>query len=140
MEHLFSSFRIRGIELKNRIVMPSIASFFTDKEGGITDLAVEHYRRRAAGGPAMVMMEACAVSPEGIVSPNQSRIYDDRHIEEVAKIARVIEEEGSIPAIQIHHGGRQTSPRVMEPYTGKARIPWASDSWCSTAVGSSVSP
>ncbi len=113
MEHLFSSFRIRDIELKNRIVMPSIASFFTDKEGHITDLAIEHYRRRAAGGPAMVMMEACAVSSEGIVSPNQTRIYHDRYIEELAKIARAIEEEGSIPAIQLHHGGRQISPKVI---------------------------
>jgi len=113
VEHLFSSFRIKDIELKNRIVMPSIASFFTDKEGRITDLAVEHYRRRAAGGPAMVMMEACAVSPEGIVSPNQTRIHDDRYIEELSKIARAIEKEGAVPAIQIHHGGRQVSPKVI---------------------------
>jgi len=134
VEHLFSSFRIRDIELKNRIVMPSIASFFTDKEGGITDLAVEHYRRRAAGGPAMVMMEACAVSAEGIVSPNQSRIYDDRHIDEVAKIARVIEEEGSVPAIQIHHGGRQISPKVI------CRKPLAPSPLPCPAIGAEVEP
>ena len=114
MEHLFSSFRIKEIELKNRIVMPSIASFFTGEGGSITDHAVEHYRRRAAGGPAMVMMEACAISPEGAVAPNQTRIHDDRHIEELAKIARVIEEEGSVPAMQIHHGGRQISPKVID--------------------------
>lgn len=114
MDHLFSTFRIRDIELKNRIVMPAIASFFAGAGGRITDHIVDHYRRRAAGGPAMVMMEACAVSVEGKVSPNQTRIYADRHIEELAKIARAIKEEGAVPALQIHHGGRQISPKVLK--------------------------
>lgn len=93
--------------------MPAIASFLADKRGQITDKAIEHYRRRASGGPAMVMMEACAVSPEGIVSENQNRIYDDQFVDGLKDIAQVIQEEGAIPAIQIHHGGRQISPKVI---------------------------
>jgi NADPH2 dehydrogenase len=81
MKHLFSPFRIKNLDLKNRIVMPSIASFFTESGGRLTGVAVEHYRRRAAGGAAMVTMEACSVSPEGTVSPYQTCIYDDRYIE-----------------------------------------------------------
>ncbi|MBW1697074.1 MAG: FAD-dependent oxidoreductase [Deltaproteobacteria bacterium] len=114
MDYLFSEFRIKGVELKNRIVMPALASFLTEEAGRITERTIEHYRRRAAGGPAMVMMEACAVSAEGIVSAKQTRIYDDQHIEGLAKIARVIESEGAIPAVQLHHGGRQISPRVIK--------------------------
>ena len=114
MNYLFSPFFLHTIELKNRIVMPAIASFLTEEGGRITDIAIEHYRRRAAGGPAMVMMEACAVSPEGIVSPNQTRICDDQFIEGLAKIADAIESEGAIPSVQIHHGGRQISPRVIK--------------------------
>ena len=113
LEHLFSSFQLKHIALKNRIVMPAVASFFTEEGGQITDLTIEHYRRRAAGGPGMVMMEACAVSPEGIVSPNQPRICDDQFIEGLSKIARVMESEGAVPSIQLHHGGRQISPRVI---------------------------
>ena len=113
METLFSPFTIKNITLKNRIVMPSIASFMIGADGSISEATIEHYRRRSAGGPAMVILEACAVSPEGIVSAHQARIYDDRFIDGLAKIARAMKEEGTIPALQIHHGGRQTSAKVI---------------------------
>ena len=113
MEHLFSTFSIKGCELKNRIVMPGLASFLIENDGSIPQKAIEHYRLRAAGGPAMVIMEACAVSPEGIVSPHQARIFDDRFVEGLSKIARAMKSEGTIPAVQIHHGGRQTSAKVI---------------------------
>ena len=93
--------------------MPPLASFLIGDDGSITDATIEHYRRRAAGGPAMVIMEACAVSPEGIVSPHQPVIYDDRYIDGLSKIAAAIKEEGAVPALQIHHGGRQTSAKVI---------------------------
>jgi 2,4-dienoyl-CoA reductase-like NADH-dependent reductase (Old Yellow Enzyme family)/thioredoxin reductase len=114
MEHLFSPFSLKGVELKNRIVMPPLASFLIEEDGSVTDKTIEHYRRRAAGGPAMVIVEAHAVSPEGIVSHHQARIYDDRFTEGLSRIASVIRAEGAVPAIQIHHGGRQTSARVIK--------------------------
>lgn len=113
MEHLFSTFSIKGCELKNRIVMPGLASFLIENDGSIPQKAIEHYRLRAAGGPAMVIMEACAVSPEGIVSPHQARIFDDRFVEGLSKIARAMKSEGTVPAVQLHHGGRQTSAKVI---------------------------
>ena len=113
LKHLFSPFKIKQCALKNRIVMPSLASFLIENDGSITDNTVEHYRRRAAGGPAMVIMEACAVSPEGIVSPHQARIFDDRFVEGLAKIAAAMKSEGAVPAVQLHHGGRQVSSKVI---------------------------
>lgn len=114
MKHLFSSFEIKNCQLRNRIVMPGLASFLIEDDGSITGKTVEHYRLRAAGGPAMVIMEACAISEEGIVSPHQARIYDDRFVEGLTKIARAMKSEGTVPAVQIHHGGRQTSSRVIK--------------------------
>jgi 2,4-dienoyl-CoA reductase-like NADH-dependent reductase (Old Yellow Enzyme family)/thioredoxin reductase len=113
MKYLFSPYQIKNCELKNRIVMPGLASFLLETDGSITERTIEHYRLRAAGGPAMVIMEACAVSPEGIVSPHQARIYDDRFLEGLSKIAQAMKSEGAVPAVQIHHGGRQTSARVI---------------------------
>ena len=114
MQPLFSSFSIKDIQLENRIVMPGLASFLIGDGGIISEATVEHYRRRAAGGPAMIIMEACAVSPEGVVSDHQARIDDDRFIEGLSKIAAVLKSEGSVPAIQFHHGGRQTSIKVIK--------------------------
>lgn len=113
MRHLFTPFRVKNIELENRIVLPPLASFLIEKGGGITEKTVEHYRRRAAGGPAMVIMEACAVSPEGVVSPNQARIDEDWLLEGLSRIAAAVRDEGAIPAVQLHHAGRQVSPKVI---------------------------
>lgn len=113
MNHLFSSLEIKNLTLSNRIVMPGLASFLIENDGTIDSRTVEHYRRRAAGGPAMVIMEACAVSAEGIVSPHQARIYDDQFMEGLSGIARAIKSEGAIAGLQLHHGGRQTSSRII---------------------------
>ncbi|MFC1822518.1 FAD-dependent oxidoreductase [Thermodesulfobacteriota bacterium] len=114
LKHLFTPFRIKNLQLENRIVMPGLASFLFEKDGSVTDKTVEHYRRRAAGGPAMVILEASAVAPEGIVSRTQARIYDDRFTDGLARIARAMKAEGAIPAIQLHHGGRQTSAGIIK--------------------------
>ncbi len=114
MDSLFSPFTIKNISLNNRIVMPALASFLLGNDGSISDATIEHYRRRAAGGPAMVIVEACSVSPEGVVSAHQARIYEDRFVDGLARIASAIKEEGSVPAVQIHHGGRQTSIKVIK--------------------------
>ena len=114
MQPLFSFFSIKDIQLKNRIVMPALASFLIEDDGTITDATIEHYRRRAGGGSAMIIMEAHAVSPDGVVSAHQARIYDDRFIGGLSKVAAVMKSEGSVPAIQIHHSGRQTSIKVIK--------------------------
>jgi 2,4-dienoyl-CoA reductase-like NADH-dependent reductase (Old Yellow Enzyme family)/thioredoxin reductase len=114
MKKLFSPFSIRDCHLKNRIVMPALASFLIEDDGSYTQKTIEHYRLRAAGGPAMVIVEAHGVAPEGIVSNHQARIYDDRFIEGLSKISGVMKSEGAIPAIQIHHAGRQVPARVIK--------------------------
>jgi 2,4-dienoyl-CoA reductase-like NADH-dependent reductase (Old Yellow Enzyme family)/thioredoxin reductase len=113
MRYLFQPFTIKTVKLKNRIVLPPLASFLIEEGGRITDRTIEHYRRRAAGGPAMVIMEACAVAPEGIVSANQARIDDDRQLDGLARIAAALKAEGTVAAVQLHHAGRQTSAKVI---------------------------
>ena len=102
--------------------MPPLASFLIKDDGSYTEKTIEHYRRRAAGGPAMVMVEAHGVAPEGIVSIHQARLYEDRFIEGLSKIAAIIKSEGVVPAIQIHHAGRQVPYRVIKqkPYAPSA--------------------
>ncbi|MFZ0610969.1 MAG: FAD-dependent oxidoreductase, partial [Desulfobacterales bacterium] len=85
-------------------------------------------------GPAMVIMEACAVAPEGVVSENQARIDSDRLLEGLSRIAAAIKAEGAIPAIQIHHAGRQTSAKVIR------RLPLAPSPLPCPAIRGDVEP
>ncbi len=119
LNNLFSPFAIRDLRLDNRIVMPALASFLVAPGGSVTSKTLEHYRRRAAGGLAMLIVEAAAVAPEGIVSETQLRIDDDRFIEGLASLARVIKSSGARAAIQLHHAGRQTKAKLI------GRLPFA---------------
>ena len=65
-------------------------------------------------------MEATAVSPEGRISPADSGIYYDDHIEPFAKIARFIKQQGSVAGIQIAHAGRKAS--ANKPWEGNNHV------------------
>ncbi len=68
-----------------------------------------HLGSRAIGGAAMVMAEATAVTPEGRISPWDTGIWSDAHVDAFAPIARFIDDSGAVPAIQLAHAGRKAS-------------------------------
>ena len=43
---LFSTYRIKNLELQNRIVLPPLASFLIKQGGSITDQTIEHEFRK----------------------------------------------------------------------------------------------
>ena len=45
MQALFSPFAIKGLQLKNRIVMPGLASFLFADDGSVSEATIEHYRQ-----------------------------------------------------------------------------------------------
>ena len=133
LTHLFSPFSLRSLRLDNRIVMPSMGVFLSD-QGEATDQTMAYYRRRARGGAGLVMVEASGVAPEGVVSPQQMRLYDDAHIKGLQHVAKVIQDEGIPAGIQIHHAGRQVSPKVI------GRPPYAPSNLRCTAIKGDVEP
>jgi len=50
---LFSPFRIGNLELKNRIVMPPMATHFAGEDGLVNDRHIAYYLRRVRGGAAI---------------------------------------------------------------------------------------
>ncbi len=133
LKHLFSPFSIRNLKLSNRIVMPSMGVFLSD-QGQATEQTLAYYCRRARGGAGLIMVEASGVAPEGVVSSQQMRLYDDTHITGLQRVARVIQEEGPPAGIQIHHAGRQVSSKVI------GRPPYAPSDLRCTAIKGEVEP
>jgi 2,4-dienoyl-CoA reductase-like NADH-dependent reductase (Old Yellow Enzyme family) len=105
--NVFSTFTVGKLELSNRIVMPPMVIRKASDDGSVTSVILDHYARSI--GPGLTVVEAAVVSPEGRLDRNQLGIFDDRHTEGLAKLARVIHEGGSAASIQIHHAGRNTS-------------------------------
>src|SRR5690242_15954778 len=77
---LFRPLTLRGLTLKNRIVVSPMCQY-SSEDGFATDWHLVHLGSRAVGGAAVVMTEATAVEARGRISPQDLGIYRDEHIE-----------------------------------------------------------
>src|SRR6185503_14699330 len=83
---LLSPLTIRGITFRNRIVMSPMCQYSAE-EGLANDWHLVHLGSRAVGGAALIIVEATAVTRDGRISPGDMGIWDDSHIEPLARIA-----------------------------------------------------
>ena len=116
---LFDSLTIRGATFRNRVAMSPMCQY-SSEDGLANDWHLVHLGSRAVGGVGLVMVEATAVTPEGRISPEDMGIWDDKHIEPLARIARFVASQGAVPAIQLAHAGRKASTQA--PWLGGAPI------------------
>jgi 2,4-dienoyl-CoA reductase-like NADH-dependent reductase (Old Yellow Enzyme family) len=124
--HLFMPLQLRGVTLRNRIVVSPMCEY-SSTDGFATDWHLVHLGCRAVGGAGAVLTEAAAVLPEGRISPDDLGIWDDRHMDGLARIFRFIESQGAVPGLQLAHAGRKAS--TYAPAKGEGRIPLASGGW-----------
>jgi 2,4-dienoyl-CoA reductase-like NADH-dependent reductase (Old Yellow Enzyme family) len=126
MAHLFSDFRLRGITLANRIGVSPMCQYSCE-DGFATDWHLVHLASRAVGGAGLVFTEAAAVTPEGRISPQDLGVWSEGHFEPLARIARAIDQQGSIAGIQLAHAGRKGS--TYRPWSGNGKVPEAEGGW-----------
>lgn len=113
-EKLFSSIRIRNMEIKNRLVVPAMGTNQCNADNSVSNRFVEYWATRARGGWGLVIVEVTAVAPDGLASERVPAIYDDKYIPGFKKLADAVHKTGTKIGVQLHHAGRQTDPR----YTG----------------------
>lgn len=91
------------------------------------DWHLVHLGSRAAGGAGLVFVEATGVTAQGRISPRDTGIWDDRHIEAFARIAHFVERMEAVPAIQLAHAGRKAS--TAPPWEGTKRLAPGDGGW-----------
>jgi 2,4-dienoyl-CoA reductase-like NADH-dependent reductase (Old Yellow Enzyme family)/thioredoxin reductase len=123
-ETLFSPFRIGNVELKNRIVMPPMATHFAGEDGFVNDRHIAYYLKRIQGGAAYITFEHTGVMKQGRAFPQMALIDSDQHIPHFKRLADAIHHEGGKMVIQINHAGRQTSSTFTgSPIVAPSPIP-----------------
>jgi 2,4-dienoyl-CoA reductase-like NADH-dependent reductase (Old Yellow Enzyme family) len=105
---LFNPLGIRGIKLRNRIVISPMCQY-SSVDGFANDWHLVHLGSRANGGAALVIQEATAVTARGRISPDEMGLWKDEQIEPLQRITRFIKNQGSVPGIQLAHAGRKAS-------------------------------
>jgi len=107
---------VKGLTLKNRIVMPPMQTSLASSEGAVTDKLVKYYVRRS-NALGLLIVEHCYVSLGGRLSERQLGIYDDRLVPELEELSSSVHATGTPVVIQINHAGRTTSMKItgMQP-------------------------
>lgn len=132
---LLSPLTIRGVTLRNRIVVSPMCQY-SAQDGFVNDWHLVHLGSRAVGGTSLIFVEATAVTPEGRITPFDTGIWSDEHIEPLNRIVRFLHSQGAVPAIQLAHAGRKASHDA--PWKGGAALAPEQGGW--TVVGPSVIP
>ena len=126
MTKLFEPFALRGITLKNRIVVSPMCQY-SAQDGFANDWHLVHLGSRAVGGAALIIQEATAVSPEGRISPEDLGIWKDEHVPMLKRINEFIVAQGSVPGIQLAHAGRKSSTYAL--WRGEGAVPESEGGW-----------
>lgn len=105
---LLTPLTIRGVTLRNRIVMSPMCQYVA-QDGLASDWHLVHLGSRASGGVGLVIAEATAVTAEGRITPGDLGIWGEQHIEPLARIVRFVKSQGAVAGIQLAHAGRKAS-------------------------------
>lgn len=126
MSILFSSFALKNLEIKNRIVMAPMCQYSADEDGNVDNWHIIHYATRAIGGVGLIIIEATAVEPRGRISANDLGIWKDEHINGLKRIVDECKKYGAKVGIQLAHAGRKCSV-ASENIVAPSAIPFSED-------------
>jgi anthraniloyl-CoA monooxygenase len=110
----FSKFKLRDLELQNRIVMSSMGQYVAEN-GLVNDWHFQHYTSRAVGGLGLILTEMTAVSDTGIITEGCAGIYTENQVMAWKRITSFIHQYTQTKiGIQLGHSGRK----------GCSKTPW----------------
>jgi NADPH2 dehydrogenase len=107
MSKLFTSFKLKDIEVKNRIVMAPMCMYSAGNDGIANDWHFVHYTSRAVGGAGLILQEATAVEPRGRITSNDLGLWDDNQIDGLKRIVDAVKQNGALMGVQLAHAGRK---------------------------------
>lgn len=102
---LFRPLTVRSLELRNRIVMSPMTR--SHSPGGVPGPdVVEYYRRRAAGGTALIVTEGVAIDhPTAVDNPRVPHMYGEAALDGWRCVVDAVHAEGGRIVPQLWHVG-----------------------------------
>ncbi len=110
---MLTPFRLRGVTLKNRIVVSPMAQY-SAHDGVAGDYHLVHLGARALGGAGMVFAEMTCVSADARITPACPGMYAPEHTAAWKRIVDFVHASSDAKiALQLGHAGAKGSTRVM---------------------------
>jgi 2,4-dienoyl-CoA reductase-like NADH-dependent reductase (Old Yellow Enzyme family)/thioredoxin reductase len=111
---LLEPFQLKGLLLKNRIVMASMGTNLANPQGFVTDEMISYYVERAEGGAGLIITELVTVDfPLGNGIERQLSIDDDKFIPGLRRLVTRVKKYGSKIFIQLNHAGNRANPQII---------------------------
>ena len=113
MPPMFTPFKVRGITLKNRILVSPMAQY-SAVDGVAGDYHLAHLGARAMGGAALVFTEMTCVSADARITPACPGMYAPQHTQAWRRIVDFVHQHSDARiALQLGHAGAKGSTRAM---------------------------
>ncbi len=109
---MFLPFRMRGVELSNRVVV-SAMDMYSSIDGVPQDFHMVHLGSRALGGAGLVMTEMVCTSAQGRITPGCGGLWSDEQTQAWKRIVDFVHTTSSKIGLQLGHSGRKGSTRLM---------------------------
>lgn len=110
---MLTPFKLRGVTLKNRIVVSPMAQY-SATDGVAGDYHLVHLGARAMGGAGMVFAEMTCVSADARITPNCPGMYAPEHTAAWKRIVDFVHASSDAKiALQLGHAGAKGSTRIM---------------------------
>ncbi|MGD0627234.1 MAG: NADH:flavin oxidoreductase [Thermodesulfobacteriota bacterium] len=114
VEKIFQPISIGSLNLKNRIIMPTLDPGFAGEGGRVNQRLIDYFTRRARGGVSFIMVGPAVFDPVGIGGRFEYRLHRNGVWEGLAQLAGEIHGCGVPVGLQLHHAGRQANPELIE--------------------------
>jgi 2,4-dienoyl-CoA reductase-like NADH-dependent reductase (Old Yellow Enzyme family) len=131
MSALFSPIKLRGLSLKNRVLVSPMCQYSAD-DGVATDWHFTHINNLALSGAAMFCIEATHVEAIGRITAGCLGLYSDACEAALKQILSSVRKHSTTAiAMQLAHAGRKGSS--ARPWEGGQLIPEAKGGWQTVA-------
>ncbi len=109
---MFTPFKLRGLELANRVIMSPMA-MYSAQDGSPNDFHLVHFGSRALGGAGLLYTEMTCVSPDARITPGCAGMYKPEHVNAWRRIVDFVHANSAAKiGLQLGHAGRKGATRV----------------------------
>jgi anthraniloyl-CoA monooxygenase len=124
---MFTPFTLRGVTLKNRVVVSPMAQY-SCVDGLPADYHLVLLGARALGGAGMVVAEMTCTSPDARITPGCPGLWNEAQRDGWKRIVDFVHANSDAKiAMQLGHAGPKGSTRV--PWEGGEDLPLESGNW-----------
>ena len=120
---LWTPFRLRGIELRNRFVLLAHWNGLEAPDGTPTEDLAAYYTARAKGGVGLIVTGSQAIHPSGLMCPSYGRAWDRDALPAYRRLIDAAHPHGARIFAQLNHGGHTSLEHPPQELWAPTQMP-----------------